>query len=165
MSDISLAVIRPDDADLRAAVVLLAPTPAQEVFASRASVTLPAADADPARTPFAVLDGARPVGFGVLDRSGYLDELVDTPARAVLLRAFYLDAPEQGGGRGTSAAALVPGFAGQVLGQVELVVLTVNVANAAAIRAYTAAGFTDTGARYLGGGAGPQHVLVARVPH
>lgn len=163
MPDISLRAIGPDDADLRAAVLLLAPTREQEVFASRAARTLPGADADPQRAPFAVLDGGRPVGFGVLDRRGYLDELVDSPGRAVLLRGFYLDAAEQGGGRGTAAAALVPSLAAALYDDVELVVLTVNVANPAAIRAYTRADFADTGTRYLGGGAGPQHLLVARV--
>jgi RimJ/RimL family protein N-acetyltransferase len=162
--DIALVPLWPDDAGLRAAVVLLAPTGEQEVFASRAARTLPEADADPQRTPFAVVDAGRPVGFGVLDRRGYLDDLVDTPGRAVLLRGFYLDAAEQGAGRGTAAAALVPTLAAQVYDDVELVVLTVNVRNPGAIRAYTRAGFVDTGTRYLGGGAGPQHLLVARVP-
>lgn len=164
MPDITLVALRPDDTALRAAVVLLAPTAEQQVFAGRAALTLPGADADPMRTPFAVLDSGRAIGFGVLDRRGYLDELVDTPERAVLLRAFYLDVAAQGGGRGTAAAALVPALAAQEHDDVELVVLTVNVRNPVAVRAYARAGFVDTGTRYLGGGAGPQHLLVAHVP-
>ena len=164
MTDVRLTAIAPDDDNLRVAVVALAPTAEQEIWASRAALTLPAADADPARTPFAVLDGERPIGFGVLDREGYLDQLVDEPGRAVLLRAFYLDAAAQGGGRGTSAAAAVPALAGALFDDVELVVLTVNVGNPVAVAAYRRAGFTDTGTQYLGGDVGPQHLLVARVP-
>jgi len=162
---VTLTPIGPDDDTLRAAVVRLAPTPAQEVWASRAELTLPAADTDPDRTRFAVLDGDQAIGFGVLDRAGYLDELVDAPARAVLLRAFYLDVTAQGGGRGTAAASAVPVLAGALFDDVELVVLTVNVANPVAVAAYRRAGFTDTGTRYLGGDAGPQHLLTAIVPH
>ena len=148
---------------LRKAVLALAPTPEQDVWSSSAATTLPEADRDPARTPFAVLAGGRPVGFGVLDRVGILHELVDRPERAVLLRGFYLDAAEQGAGLGTAAAAAVPALARELYPDVELVVLTVNVANAGAVAAYLRGGFVDTGTRYLGGAAGPQHLLVAAV--
>lgn len=147
---------------LRDAVVLLRPQPEQEAFSSTAAQTLPAADADPDRTPFAVLLGDVPVGFGVLDRAGYLADLVDDPQRAVLLRAFYLDAAWQGRGLGVAAARGVRVLAGWLHPDVDLVVLTVNERNPAAVAAYTRAGFVDTGVRYLGGDAGPQHVLVTR---
>ena len=148
----------------RARVLALAPAPDQEVFSSRASQTLPEADADPHRTPFAVAERDVPVGFGVLDRVGILDELVDEPARAVLLRAFYVGADHQGRGLGTAAARAVPALAAELYDDVELVVLTVNEQNPAAVAAYLRAGFVDTSARYLGGEAGPQHVLVSSVP-
>jgi RimJ/RimL family protein N-acetyltransferase len=149
---------------VREAVLALRPLPAQEVFSSHAALTLPAAEADPDRTAFAVLAGSTPVGFGVLDRRGNLGELVDDVPAAVLLRAFYLDASAQGRGLGTAAAAAVPRLAGQLFPDSRLVVLTVNENNPAAVTAYARAGFVDTGARYLGGSAGPQHVLVAAVP-
>lgn len=148
--------------DLRDAVVRLRPLPEQERFSSAAAHTLPDADADPQRTPFTVLSGDVPIGFGVLDRDGYLADLVDAPERAVLLRAFYLDAAWQGRGLGTAAARGVRGLVRQVHADVDLVVLTVNERNPRAVAAYTRAGFVDTGVRYLGGDAGPQHVLVAR---
>lgn len=161
---VRLVPVEPHDSALRAAVSALRPRPDQEVFSATAEQTLPAADADPRRTPFAVLAAGRPVGFGVLDRGGYLDELVDEPHRAVLLRAFYLDAAAQGRGLGTAAARAVPGLAARLYPDAELLVLTVNERNAAAAAAYRRAGFADTGARYLGGDAGPQHVLVAALP-
>lgn len=150
---------------LRPHVLGLTVRPDQEEFVIPASTTLADADADPGRTPFAVLlrDPARaslPVGFGVLDRGGYLPELVDAPERAVLLRAFYVDAAHQGRGIGAAAARAARSLAATLDG-VELVVLTVNVRNAAGVAAYSRAGFADTGARYLRGDAGPQHVLVA----
>jgi RimJ/RimL family protein N-acetyltransferase len=152
---------------LRPAVVELTVRPEQEEFALTASTTLAAADADPGRTPFAILvrgPALQPqaVGFGVLDRGGYLPELLDSPERAVLLRAFYVDVAHQGRGIGTAAARATRSLAATMAG-VELVVLTVNVRNAAGVAAYRRAGFADTGARYLLGDAGPQHVLVAGV--
>lgn len=142
---------------------MLRPLPEQDEFSSAATRTLPEADADSQRTPFAVLAGDEPVGFGVLDRAGYLADLVDAPERAVLLRAFYLAAGWQGRGLGTAAAREVRSLARQLHPQVDLVVLTVDERNAAALAAYTAAGFVDTGVRYLAGDSGPQHVLAAAV--
>ena len=159
---LELRVIMPTDTALRDAVLALAPSPGQEVFSSTARETLPNADADPARTPFAVVRDDVPIGFGVLDRAGYLHELVDEVERAALLRAFYLDSTAQGRGWGTEAARLVPALAATLDG-VELVVLTVNERNPRAVAAYARAGFVDTGTRYLGGSAGPQHVMVAEV--
>ncbi len=142
----------------------LAPTPEQEPFSGRAADTLPAADADLSRTPFAIADGETPVGFGVLDRLGILPELVDQPERSALLRGFYVDAAHQRRGLGTAAAGAVPELVGGLFGDVELVVLTVNEGNPTAVAAYGRAGWSDTGVRYLGGAVGPQHVLVSRVP-
>lgn len=154
--------VEPGDDALREAVLALRPLPEQERFSATSTRTLPEADADPARTPFAVLLDDVPVGFGVLDTVGYLAELVDEPSRAVLLRAFYLDAAVQGRGVGAAAARAVRSLAAALHPGVDLVVLTVNEANPGAVRAYLRGGFVDTGARYLGGDQGPQHVLVAR---
>jgi RimJ/RimL family protein N-acetyltransferase len=159
---VRLVPIAPGDDNLRAAAVRLRPLPHQEEFSATAARTLPEAEADDDRTPFVVLAGERPVGFGVLDRRGYLADLVDAPERAVLLRGFYLDAAWQGRGLGKAAARAVRTLARQVHPDADLVVLTVNERNPAALAAYLAGGFVDTGARYLGGDAGPQHVLVAR---
>jgi RimJ/RimL family protein N-acetyltransferase len=160
-----LVVIGERDEQLRGAVTRLRPAPEQEAFSGTAEQSLPAADADPGRTAFAICAGEEPVGFGVLDVVGNLAELVDQPARAVLLRGFYIDAAAQGRGLGTAAAALVPELAVRVAPAAELVVLTVNERNPMAVAAYRRAGFVDTGTRYLGGDQGPQHVLVAAVPN
>ena len=149
---------------LLAAVLALRTLPEQERFTIPAAETFTAAAADPDRTPFAVLAGGVPVGYGVLDRTGYLADLLDDPSGAVLLRAFYLDAAHQGRGYGTAAARAARALAAALVPSASLLVLTVNEANPAALAAYARAGFADTGARYLGGAAGPQRVLVAVLP-
>lgn len=157
-------VVLDEDHPWRDQVLALAPASRQEVYSGRAAQTLPEADADPKRTPFAVAADGAPVGFGVLDRVGILADLVDEPSRAVLLRAFYVDAAHQGRGLGTAAARALAPLTAAIYDDVELVVLTANLENPAAVTAYLRAGFVDTGTRYLGGAAGPQHVLVMAVP-
>jgi RimJ/RimL family protein N-acetyltransferase len=134
----------------------------QQQFAAPAVESLPLGDADPGRTSVAILAGRGaeevPVGMFALDRGGYWREFDHDP-RAVLLRAFYVAPEHQGHGYGRAAVGLVPAFVRQHLSDVRRVVLTVNHRNPAALRTYLAGGFRDTGKDYLGGGAGPQHVL------
>lgn len=160
----------PEAGLLRAAVLRHRLGPGQRRFVQEPASTLPRADADPARTPFAVVDTPEEVGdaaaarraaagFGIVDRGPVLRELTDAPQRSVLLRAFYIVPERQGRGLGRAAcgppldvlvAALAP--------EAQQVLLTVNEGNPAAERAYRAAGFTRTGRGHVGG-AGPQHVL------
>lgn len=142
----------------RASARALRPLPAQEPFSSHAGRTLAAADADPLRTPFVVEHDGVAVGFGVIDRGGNLAQLVPDPERAVLLRAFYVDAAAQGRGHGRSAARLLPAFVRSIAPGTRTLVLTVNETNPVAIRAYAAGGFVDVG-RYLGGALGPQRIM------
>lgn len=144
---------------LRAAVCGLAPRADQEQFSGRARDTLPVADQDPFRTPFAIVYDGEAVGFGALDAQGYLDEIADEPRRAVLLRGFYVGARRQGRGLGGAAIRALPEFARKLAPEARVLMLTVNVRNDAAVRAYLAGGFVDDGRRYLGGDAGPQHIL------
>jgi len=148
--------------------------PGQSRFSLLPEVSFALALADPARTPFAVLEdhvdgGAEVVGAGVLDTAAPASdpELADLltaaghdPARAVLLRSFVIGAGHQGRGLGTAAARATRELAQQVAGA-DAVVLTVNERNPAGRRAYERAGFGDVG-RYLGGDAGPQRAMVAR---
>ena len=146
------------------AVEELSVAPDQEDFVLVPRVTLPVALDDPDRTPFAVLAGSGQaqavVGFGVLDRHGYLDEVLDQPERTVLLRAFCIDERHQGRGYGTGAARRARALGARVAPSADLVVLTVNTANTAAQRVYARAGFADTGIRYTGS-SGEQWVMVA----
>lgn len=145
-------------AALRAAVVKMRLGPGQP-FADPAGETLPRADADPDRIPFAVVHRGRAAGFGILDRRGNLAELTAVPERAVLLRAFYIDPVLQGRGLGRATCRILDPLVRDVAPQADTVILTVNERNPVAIRAYLAGGFAHTGRSYLGGDMGPQYIL------
>lgn len=157
------------DARLLAAVLALDPGPDQERYCMPASRTYPPASADPQRVPFAVVLAPRgagpgagtPVGFGVLDRRGHLEHLLDDPARGLLLRAFYVDRAHQGRGYGAAAARAARGLAHAVEPAAQLLVLCVHTSNAAGLRAYGRAGFVDTGGRWQPSAADPQVVMAA----
>ena len=162
---VELVVLDEDATALRHAVVRLAPADDQLVYSGRASDTLPEADDDPFRTPFAVVHEDQAIGYGVLDRSPLLLALLPVdPAHTVLLRAFYLDERFQGRGLGRSAIARVGALVRDRWADVDHVTLTVNVTNVRARKVYLAAGFRDVGERYAGGTAEPQHVLHLTIP-
>lgn len=146
---------------LRAAVLALAPTAEQEPWSGAAVQTLPAAEADPRRHPFVILDEQRkPVGFFVLDETPSPAD----PSADLVLRAFFVDRAHQRRGVGGRALAALPGLVNRELPDARTVVLTVNVRNQVAHQLYLRHGFTETGELYLGGGAGPQHVLRLVLP-
>src|SRR5690606_8116739 len=132
--------------------------------------TLPDADRDPERFPYAILalEGALTdlasaraacAGFGVPDRV-IRSELVDAPERAVLLRAYYVTPQWQGRGvgRASCSAPLLDGLAEEVAPHADEIVLCVNQANQPAQRVYKASGFDFTGT-VVAGNAGPQEVM------
>ncbi|MFD3686604.1 GNAT family N-acetyltransferase [Nocardiopsis sp. NPDC058631] len=157
---------------LRQAVLGHRPLPGQRGYVRAPVATLPLADADPARTPFAIVADRRPVadagaaraacaGFGVLDRAVHTRDLVPDPAHAVLLRAFYV-APDwqgRGVGRASCSAPLLDGLAAEVSPGASELVLCVDEANHRAARVYGAAGFSFTGHRLFTGPDGIQLVM------
>jgi RimJ/RimL family protein N-acetyltransferase len=153
--EVRLAAVAPE---LRERLLALAPRPEQERFAGRLADTLPAAEADPDRTPVAIVADGEPAGFFVLHR-GPAAGVLAPDARDVLLRAFLVDTRFQGRGIATGALAALPDFVAAHLPGVHRIVLSVNVRNPVAIRTYRRAGFADTGALYHGGASGPQHVF------
>ena len=159
---VQLVRIGAGDLAVRAALTAQRLSPEQRRFVIPAAESLMSGDADPDRHSIAILAGTQPVGMFALDRGGYFREFDDDP-RAVLLRAFYVAAEHQGHGYARRATAALPGFVRTELPDVRRVVLTVNHQNPAAVRAYLAGGFRHTGKDYLGGDAGPQHVLELRV--
>jgi GNAT superfamily N-acetyltransferase len=153
-------VLTAEREDLRAEVVALAPRLDQERYSGRARETVAWADTRSTMTPFAITAGPQAVGFGILDRSELdLVALTPQPDRAVLLRSFYVAAEHQGHGYGRLAAAATPSLAQAVAPRATHLLLTVNEENPAARATYLAAGFVDTGERFLGGTLGPQHIL------
>lgn len=152
--------VRPVTTDVRPAVLALAPAAGQEVFSGVAAETLPQAERDPDRTPYVIVaPTGEPAGFFVLDAA-------PSPADAdagITLRAFFVD--ERFQGRGIAAAALdaLPKVIREHHPEVVRAVLTVNCRNESAREVYLRHGWVDTGALYLGGDAGPQHVLTLDV--
>lgn len=133
---------------LREAVLALAPTAEQEPWSGAAVQTLPAAEADPRRHPFVILDEqGKPTGFFVLDES----PSPAYPSADLVLRAFFVDQAHQRRGVGGRALAALPGLVTRELPGARTVVLTVNVRNQVARQLYLRHGFTDTGELYLGG--------------
>ncbi|WP_017605899.1 GNAT family N-acetyltransferase [Nocardiopsis alkaliphila] len=146
--------------------------PDQRRFVDEAVHTLPRADADPDRFPYAIVlnegdltDRARALdacaGFGIIDRVGHLRELVDAPETAVLLRAFYVTPEHQGRGigRASCSAPLIDLLVAQVAPQAQHLILCLDDGNDQGERTYRAAGFTPTGRRHDAGERGWQSVF------
>ena len=149
----------PVTADLREAVLAIAPRPDQSPWSGEARWTLPAAESHPARIPCTALRDGVPVGFFILD-TGADVALYEPRPGTVGVRALYVDREWQGQGIGTAMLRAMPDLARRLYPDAERLALTVNVTNPIAVRAYHRAGFTDTGRVYRGGALGPQHVLV-----
>ena len=145
----------PPSGPLREAALRLAPHPEQEEFSGRADQTLPLAERDPARHPYVLVEDGAPVAFLVLDETPPDAD----PSADLLLRGFFVDAAAQGRGVATRAVAVLPQLVRRDFPAARSVVLTVNVRNPAARAVYVRGGFVDEGRLYLGGSAGPQHVL------
>jgi RimJ/RimL family protein N-acetyltransferase len=148
--------LQPMSDALRPRVIAITPRPGQEEFTVGPAETLPAAEADPRRVPVVIAEDGDPVGFFVLHRAA---PPLASAHDDVLLRAFLVDAAVQGRGIATRALQALPAFVRERLPGVRRVVLSVNLRNPVAIRTYLRAGFVDHGDVYLGGAAGPQHVL------
>ncbi|MCB1343328.1 MAG: GNAT family N-acetyltransferase [Pseudooceanicola sp.] len=106
------------------------------------------------------LDGGA-VGLFRIDRAYAADHWFARPDEPGL-KSFMIDAGRQGQGVGTAAVRALDAYLPARYPGIRSVVLTVNMANPAAIRTYRAGGFVDTGEIYEGGRAGPQ--LVMRMP-
>ena len=99
------------------------------------------------------------VGFFKLD-TAYGESYEFCPESGVGLRAFAIDNSQQGKGVGTCAVkALFPYLKEHYASSFEFIYLTVNLKNPGAIACYEKAGFEKTGELYLGGAAGPQHIM------
>ncbi|MBT2788396.1 MULTISPECIES: GNAT family protein [unclassified Halomonas] len=75
------------------------------------------------------------------------------------LRAFIIDAKQQGKGLGTLAVKALFPYLKENYANYPRIYLTVNTENPAAYTCYQKAGLHETGEQYLGGAAGPQHIM------
>lgn len=77
---------------------------------------------------------------------------------------LQIDASEQGRGLGKALFAALPRYLSQRYPDRAECWLTVNCRNPRARHVYLTGGWEDTGALYLDGGAGPQHIMRLRLP-
>ncbi|WP_121631575.1 GNAT family N-acetyltransferase [Tropicibacter alexandrii] len=110
-----------------------------------------------ARDGHLILSDNQPVGFFAIDRD-YAETQDSAPEGVIGLRMFLIDHAHQGRGLAKSACAALRPYLAQHYDAPECW-LTVNAKNPAARAAYLHGGFVDTGALYLDGGYGPQHIL------
>ncbi|MFZ3580813.1 GNAT family N-acetyltransferase [Loktanella sp. DJP18] len=146
----------PYTADQRDAVSALTVAPEQVVFSGQpaAFITQPDADMD---IHVIHADGEL-VGFFRID----LDyaRIHDFAKPGDLgLRSVIVDHRQQGRGIGSAAVRALPAYLALHYPGATDLYLTVNLRNPGARKSYLNGGFTDTGAHYLGGDAGPQHIM------
>lgn len=130
--------------------------PGQEVFVADPAAVMPEDGID----TFAVEHAVEVVGMFRLDRAFSVrpgHEFADTSDLG--LRAVLIGAQYQGRGFARALLAALPAMARETYPDKRRLVLTVNLRNTAAKSAYLKAGWQDDGGLYLGGDAGPQHVL------
>lgn len=150
---VTLAPLPEGRDDLLRAVEL---PPEQHAFAEPPAVSM--AGAGQARDGHLILENGRPVGFFAIDRD-YPEAHDFAPADSIGLRMFCIDRRAQGRGLATAACRLLGGYLAARYPGAMAVYLTVNHRNPGARAAYLKGGFVLTGADYLGGAAGPQHIM------
>ncbi|OQP17559.1 MULTISPECIES: GNAT family N-acetyltransferase [Geobacillus] len=121
----------------------------QQRFTALPAEALKACSEEKERKPIVILHQERPVGFFVLHTGKQIRPFTDNP-RAVLLRSFSINYPEQGKGFAKQALALLPAFVNTHFSDINEIVLAVNERNVAAQRLYLTAGFIDSGRRREG---------------
>ncbi|MGU3192760.1 GNAT family N-acetyltransferase, partial [Vibrio cholerae] len=85
------------------------------------------------------------------------------PSDGLGLRFFVIDKSQQGKGLGTKAVKALFDYLKKSYPSFKSVYLTVNCQNQAARTCYLKGGFEDNGERYLGGPAGPQHIMRGKI--
>ncbi|MGZ3721406.1 MAG: GNAT family N-acetyltransferase [Bdellovibrionales bacterium] len=113
---------------------------------------------------YLILDGANHVGFFALDLAEDRHRAyVGLDADFCVLRCFFIDERHQGKGFAGAALAQLPALARAAFPGVQKIYLTVNERNPVAYKLYEKAGYKTLEQRYLGGGAGPQRVMVQQL--
>ncbi len=104
----------------------------------------------------------RVVGIFVID-TAYSSKYDFCPKGAVGLGTFFIDHQYQGKGYGKSTVVALKPYLLEHYPQFRRLYLTVNCQNKSAYHCYFSNGFTDTGELYLGGEAGPQHIMFIEI--
>ncbi|MDW6001583.1 GNAT family N-acetyltransferase [Vibrio mangrovi] len=108
--------------------------------------------------PHVVISEQQVIGFFLVDTRYSLNVDFCQPDD-IGIRAFFIDSRQQGKGYGKLAVSLLKPYLQRQYPMHHQVYLTVNCRNKIAFHCYEAGGFKDTRALYLGGAAGPQHIM------
>ena len=114
--------------------------------------------ADPLIDVHVIRYGDQVAGMFRIDR-GFHRHSLFAASTTFGLRTFLVDQRLQGRGIATSCCMQLRPYLAGLYPQAEAILLTVNLKNPAARRVYLAGGFVDTGAQFMDGGFGPQHIL------
>ena len=156
--------VAPVTAELAPAVRALRVTARQSAYVGDIAFNVDDAGRDPSSDAMAVLADDRVVGFYRLDfapntiAGRYLGE------PTLGLRGMVIDIDVQGRGYGTLALRACCEDAPRRHPDRRLLVLAVHCSNHEAIATYLRTGFRDTGERLPGGPAGPQQLMLRRLP-
>lgn len=147
--------LHPVDRDACAHLAGIAAHPDQQVFSGGLAELL----ALPGRVdPHEIRHDGRAVGLFGIDRDYARRHDFAAPGD-LGLRMVTIDAPAQGRGIGTAAMVALADYLPPLYPQARILWLTVNFRNTGALAVYRKAGFVDEGGVWLGGGAGPQHIM------
>ncbi|MBU2898134.1 GNAT family N-acetyltransferase [Vibrio hepatarius] len=102
------------------------------------------------------------IGFFKID-TAYSGSFSFCPNNGLGLKAFAIDINFQGKGIGTQVVKELLPYLETNYPEYKSVYLTVNCKNPAAKSCYQKGGFSDTEELYLGGDAGPQHIMYAKL--
>ncbi|MBY8314769.1 GNAT family N-acetyltransferase [Vibrio fluvialis] len=108
--------------------------------------------------PHLMLADGQVVGFFLIDTL-YSQQYDFAGSHNLGLRAFFVSQQAQGNGYGKQATRLLKEYLQRLYPQFQCIYLTVNCKNPGARHCYLGGGFEDTGELYLGGAAGPQHIM------
>ena len=112
--------------------------------------------------PHVIVEDGKVAGFFLFDLS-YSDTYQFGSLKSLGIRSLLIDQRFQGRGVATEALNQLPRYVVANYPEFEALQLTVNCRNKAAYGCYQKCGFEDTNELYVGGPAGPQHIMQKRL--
>lgn len=110
-----------------------------------------------------VFNNKTAIGFFALDFSTDRHPYVDSSTAFCVLRNFIIDHKFQGCGFASQILQVIDLYLIEHYSNIKRLFLTVNFANPRAIKVYEKAGFHTLPEPYLGGIAGPQHIMEKKI--
>ncbi len=160
MSDSVLIHVAPVTPTLAVGVRAVEVSPEQAPYVGNMAFNLADAETDPLSEPMAILANGRVIGFYRIDLAprAVLGHDLGVPHAGI--RAFCIDARQQGRGYGARAVQALTADLQRRHPERRLLVLAVHCRNRIAITTYLHAGFIHNGQYVPGGRAGPQQIMI-----